>query len=149
MNDSPQNGRDDSIKNLEENERELLEFLQRLDTEYPKILIVVEGTRDEDILRDLGVESKIVRTQSGRPRPELIQYIVDESKPNRPILILTDFDREGREMAKLIRRELEIRKIQTLHRVRRRIGNLMSNLRCIEELVSLLKRRDFPGRPYL
>lgn len=149
MNDCPQNGRDDSIKKLEENERELLELLQRLDTKYPEILIVVEGTRDEDILRDLGVKSKILRTQSGRPRPELIQHIIDESSPNRPILILTDFDREGRQMAKLIRRELEIRKIQTLHRLRRQIGNLMSNLRCIEELVSLLKRRDFPGRPYL
>ncbi|TFG09336.1 hypothetical protein EU538_05470 [Candidatus Thorarchaeota archaeon] len=134
---------------MEENERELLEFLQRIESDYPGLLIVVEGNRDEDILRDLGVQSEIIKTQAGRPRPELIDHIADEAQSERPILILTDFDREGREMARFIELELEIRKIQTLRRVRRRIRDLMSNLRCIEELVSLLKRRDFPGRPYL
>ncbi|TFF84445.1 hypothetical protein EU524_01035, partial [Candidatus Thorarchaeota archaeon] len=65
MKDHAHDDTDDSVKNLEEHERKLLELLRSLDKEYPGLLVVVEGVRDEDILRDLGVKSDILRTQAG------------------------------------------------------------------------------------
>ena len=60
------------------------------------------------------------------------------------VLILTDFDPMGVILCRFIERELELRKIYILKRLRREVRKLMGNWRCIEEIVSLFKRRDAP-----
>ena len=133
-----------SNKKLRDNERFLVELFSKIDEQYEGLLIVVEGKRDEKILRELGVKARIVKTQSGKPRLEFLEEIASAAGKGGQVLILTDFDPEGVELCRLIERDLELRKIAILRRIRREIRKLMGNWRCIEEMVALFKRRDSP-----
>ncbi len=138
--------REPPIRWLEGNERELLLLLRSIDLEY-RLIIVAEGKRDERALRRLGVTKPIVRTQSGKKREELIDRIVQARSDDEEVLILTDFDVEGVEMAEYIERQLELRHVPVQRRLRGKIRKLMASLRHIEQLVILLKRRDSPLPP--
>ncbi len=129
---------------MRDNERALVELFSTIDKQYEDLLIVVEGKRDEKVLRELGVKARIVKTQSGKPRLEYIEEIVLAGGKEGRVLILTDFDPMGVILCRFIERELELRKICILKRLRREIRKLMGNWRCIEEIVSLFKRRDSP-----
>ncbi len=131
-------------RKMRDNERALVELFSTIDTQYENLLIVVEGKRDEKILRELGVKARIVKTQSGKPRLEYIEEIALAGGKEGRVLILTDFDPMGVILCRFIERELELRKIYILKRLRREVRKLMGNWRCIEEIVSLFKRRDAP-----
>ena len=129
---------------MQENERELVELIQCLDSKYKNILIIVEGKRDVRVLRNLGVEAPIIKTQSRLARFDMIEKIVSETGEEGQVLILTDYDKEGKEICSFIERELELRGVKILKRERRMIRKQMGHWRCIEELVSLFKRKDSP-----
>jgi len=133
-----------SNKKMRANERALVELFSKIDEQYEGLLIVVEGKRDEKILRELGVKARIVKTQSGKPRLEFLEEIASAAGEGGQVLILTDFDPEGVELCRLIERDLELRKIVILMRIRREIRKSRGNWRCIEEMVALFKRRDSP-----
>ncbi|UCE10130.1 MAG: toprim domain-containing protein [Candidatus Thorarchaeota archaeon] len=133
-----------SDRPLRKNERALVEILTSVDSRYENLVIVVEGIRDERVLRKLGVKGRIIKTQAGRARPELIDEIAEQAGKNGEVLVLTDFDQGGIELAKFITKDLEPHKVKVLVRLRRRIRNLMGNLRAIEELVALFGRKDSP-----
>ena len=131
-------------KKMRDNERWLVELLSGIDEDYENLLIVVEGKRDESVLRVLGVKAPIIRTQSGSSRVKLIEEISKQAGKESNLLILTDFDKEGIELCRFIEKELELRKITVLKRLRREVRKAMGNWRCIEELVSVFKRGDSP-----
>jgi 5S rRNA maturation endonuclease (ribonuclease M5) len=133
---------------MRDNEKILIEIFRNLDSEYPNLLIIVEGKRDERVLRNLGVRSKILKTQSGRSRNRMIERIVKHVDKKGKVLILTDFDHEGVDLQKFIEQELEVKKIKVLRRLRKRIRKVMGNWRCIEEMVALFKRKDSPEPVY-
>jgi len=133
-----------SKRKMRDNERTLVELFSKIDGQYEGLLIVVEGKRDEKILRELGVKARIIKTQSGKPRLEFLEEIASAAGEGGQVLILTDFDPEGVDLCRFIERDLELRKIAILKRLRREIRKLMGNWRCIEEIVSLFKRRDSP-----
>jgi 5S rRNA maturation endonuclease (ribonuclease M5) len=132
------------LKHLEPNEERIVEILSTIDEKFPDLVVIVEGKRDVTLLRNLGVVSRIVRTQAGRTRTALIDEIEQNLGPERQVLILTDYDEEGEEIASFLKSELELRRIKILERERRLIRNSMGNLRCIEELVVLFKRKFSP-----
>jgi 5S rRNA maturation endonuclease (ribonuclease M5) len=134
----------DKPRRLTEEERELIHFLQRMEEEYKPLVIVVEGRRDESVLRDLGVTTAMVRTQSYRTRPELLDHLSTMQEENLSVLILTDYDQEGEEIAKHLEQELHARKTRTQRRLRKRVRTLMGERLCIEDLHSLFKREDSP-----
>ncbi|MFW9907978.1 MAG: toprim domain-containing protein [Candidatus Thorarchaeota archaeon] len=133
-----------SDRPLRDNERTLIELLRSIEIKYDPLLIIVEGNRDEAILRNLGVKGQIIKTQTLKTREQLIDSIADYSGPKGNVLILTDFDAEGIELCKSLERALELKKVKMLRRLRLRIRNLMGNWRCIEELVALFRRVDSP-----
>lgn len=133
-----------SKKKLRDNERTLIDIIQKLDHDYEGLLVVVEGKRDELVLRSLGLKAPIVKTQSGTPRQLFVDQLASATEQDRQVLILTDFDEEGSELCRLIEQELEIRRVRVLRRLRREIRKAMGNWRCIEELIALFKRRDSP-----
>ena len=133
-----------SDKPLRDNERTLVDILSSLEKKYGPILVVVEGKRDERVLRNLGFNGKVIRTQTQSTRVQVADQITLERDPESQVLILTDFDNEGIQIAKFLEQELELRKVPVLKGLRLRIRNVMGNWRCIEELVSLFKRKDSP-----
>ncbi|WP_297509338.1 toprim domain-containing protein [Thermococcus sp.] len=78
-------------------------FLQIIDElrEFEGALIV-EGMRDEVALRNLGVRAEIIRL-SRLPLAEVALI----ASSHRDVMILTDFDRKGEELAKKLLRYLE------------------------------------------
>ena len=133
-------------KRLREEEENLLRLLRGLHVSYPGLVVVVEGRRDEEVLRDLGVEAPIRRMHSGRS----IHEFVDELAQEQPaaVLVLVDFDSEGRSLAKRIESALQQKRVQVERRLRLQIRSLMGNLRCIEELVAVLHIADRQQRRY-
>jgi 2,5-diamino-6-(ribosylamino)-4(3H)-pyrimidinone 5'-phosphate reductase len=131
-------------KKLQENERQLIEILQSLDTKYQNLLIVVEGQRDALVLRNLGVKAPIIKTQSRLSRLETAEKIAVKVGKEGQVLLLTDFDKEGKEIAKQIEQELQAIGVKVLKQERRKIRKNMGSWRCIEELVALFKRSDSP-----
>ena len=129
---------------LNENERELIQFIQSLDSKYEELFIVVEGKRDVLVLRNLGVKAPIIKTQSRFSRIDMADNIAVKAGEKGQVLILTDFDKEGKEICKFIQKELEFKGIKILKRERRMIRKSMGPWRCIEDLTSLFKRSDSP-----
>ena len=129
---------------LHENERELIQFIQSLDSKYEELFIVVEGKRDVLVLRNLGVKAPIIKTQSRFSRINMADNIAVKAGEKGQVLILTDFDKEGKEICKFIQKELEFKGIKILKRERRMIRKSMGPWRCIEDLTSLFKRSDSP-----
>ena len=119
-------------------------MIQGLDSKYKNILIIVEGKRDVLVLRNLGVKAPIFKTQSRLNRFDMAEEIVSKAGENGQVLILTDYDKEGKEICSFIEKELETSGVKVLKRERRMIRKLMGHSRCIEELVSLFKRKDSP-----
>lgn len=131
-------------RRLNENEQALIETIQTLDSKYDNLIVIVEGKRDVLVLRNLGLEAPIIKTQTRLPRSGLIEKIVAEAGKDGQVLILTDFDKEGKEIYRFIEKELELNRIKNLKRVRRMIRKYMDTWTTIEQLVSLFKRSDSP-----
>ncbi len=131
-------------RRLNENERALIEFIQTLDEKYEHLLVVVEGKRDVTVLQNLGLKAPIIKTQTLLPRYKLIEKIVTTAGKKGQVLILTDFDHEGKAIYKFIEKELERIGTKNLKRERRMIRKFMDTWICIEQLVSLFKRKDSP-----
>ncbi|MFW9957378.1 MAG: toprim domain-containing protein [Candidatus Odinarchaeota archaeon] len=129
---------------LRDNERALLKIIQDLDSKYENLVVIVEGNRDVSVLRNLGVKAPIIKTQTKLPRYRMIEQIVERAGKRGKVLILTDYDQEGKETCNYIEKELELAGVKTLKGVRIRIRKLMGNWRCIEEFVALFNRRDSP-----
>lgn len=81
----------------------LVEFLvEDADRGLP---IIVEGRRDEEALRRLGVRGRFILSKNyGRA---LVDVVEDVRGMGREAIILMDFDRRGREYAKSIAENLE------------------------------------------
>jgi len=132
------------FRRLNENEKELIETIQTLDSKYENLIVIVEGKRDVSVLQNLGLKAQIIKTQTRLPRYKLIEKIVAEAGKGGQVLILTDFDQKGREIYKFIEKELELHGVKNLKRERLMIRKQMENWVCIEQLVSLFKRKDSP-----
>ncbi|MGY5879220.1 MAG: toprim domain-containing protein [Candidatus Thorarchaeota archaeon] len=129
---------------LQEHERELITLIQSLDSKYEDLLIVVEGKRDVLVLKNLGVEAPIIKTQSRLSRIDMAENIATKAGKKGQVLILTDYDNEGKEICSFIQKELELSGVKVLKRERRMIRKFMGPWRCIEEIASLFKRSDSP-----
>ena len=117
---------------------EKLESVLRGEDE-PIEFILVEGTRDVEALRFLGVTTPIdVSFHVRRAEPAIADNI---STKTRNVLVLTDFDETGRNQAKRLT-ELLIAEVQI--ELRRKIGRLMGilDLKTVESIDNLVMRKD-------
>jgi len=137
------------LRRLNDNEKALIETIKTLDSKYDNLLVIVEGKRDVTVLRNLGLESQIIKTQTTLPRYKLIEKIVATAGKDGQVLILTDFDKKGKEIYRFIEKELELSGTKNLKRERRLIRKYMDTWICIEQLVSLFKRSDSPEASHL
>ncbi|MFX0206541.1 MAG: toprim domain-containing protein [Candidatus Hodarchaeota archaeon] len=83
----------------------LLEFINYSNELGSEAIFIVEGKRDTETLRLLGLTGKIVE-KGQRP----FQVLVDLVSEAPTIVILTDFDREGKYLRKAIIKEIQSKK---------------------------------------
>ena len=74
------------------------------EAESKSTVIIVEGKKDLQILRQFGIQGKILNFQ-GRSLPDLCDLVSEFKK----IIILTDFDRTGQNLAKRFHQDLTSR----------------------------------------
>lgn len=122
---------------------EALEVLGDLleDLEYLAGVIVVEGPRDVEALRLLGFEGRVdVCSRVRVSHADLVESFVHEGVP---VVILTDFDEEGRRLNRDLTRTLERRGVKVEVGLRRRFGRLMAALGvyAIEDLDDVVSRQ--------
>ena len=101
-------------------------------------VIVVEGIRDRDSLRKIGIAGRILCLQSSRKNTV---GFVEELHDVNKVIILTDFDREGVFLAKRLAHILSAESIRNnviLWRDLRRLAR--SDIRSIEELSKYYQR---------
>jgi 5S rRNA maturation endonuclease (ribonuclease M5) len=73
--------------------------------------IIVEGRKDLETLRTLGVQGRIMTAKTGgKSRLDLISEI--ERIGNREVILLLDFDRRGKEWTAILRENLEKARIK-------------------------------------
>lgn len=101
-------------------------------------VIVVEGLRDRESLRKLGISGPILCIQSSRKNA--IGF-VEGLQDVRDVVVLTDFDREGVILAKRLVRILNSQNVHTNLVLWRELRQLTrSDVRSIEELPKYLQR---------
>jgi 5S rRNA maturation endonuclease (ribonuclease M5) len=117
----------------------LQKLIDRLSYESQKgSVIVVEGIRDRDSLRKIGITGRILCLQSSRKNAF---GFVEELRGVGDVIVLTDFDREGTFLARRLARILNAERMRgnlILWRDLRRLTR--SDIRSIEELPKYYQR---------
>ncbi|ACS34279.1 toprim domain-containing protein [Thermococcus gammatolerans] len=114
-----------------ENYKRFLELIEKL-REFEGALIV-EGLRDEVALRNLGVRAEIIRLS----RLPLAEIALIASR-YREVMILTDFDRKGEELAKKLVSYLEGYPCRVDVETRRELKRIAKkDIKGVEELYGL------------
>jgi len=117
----------------------LQKLIERLNEESEKgRVIVVEGLRDKESLRAMGIKGKILSLQNSRRNT--IEF-AEQLGGERAVVVLTDFDRQGVFLAHRLSRVLNAQRIHADLVIWRELRGLTrSELRSIEELPRLYDR---------
>ena len=126
---------------MEETERLLQELRSQSEAGVP---IIVEGRRDEAALRKLGVSGEI---QCLKARGESRHDFLERLNGNNEAILLTDFDREGKELETWLYRELSQRGIRSDLKLWHRIRSLArTDVHAVEELPSFVRALEARAR---
>ncbi len=95
------------LRRLQEKEEKLTETLSRLAEESAKgTPILVEGKKDVDALRALGIKGPVVTVKTGGKSFLDVVFGLEKSNASRIILLL-DFDRRGKQGTNRLRQSIE------------------------------------------
>lgn len=111
---------------------EIIELLNEL--RNTPTVIVVEGKKDKNALKRFGIER--VEDISGKSIEEVVENVC---RIGNEVLILTDFDREGRRLEKILKKEFEIRKVKVLSHLRNKIRKTFADHNEIEDVGRILR----------
>jgi len=113
-------------------------IIKRIATESSSgTVIIVEGKNDKTALRRLGLTGPIVCFKSsGKGLADFLGQV-----HAKRVMLLTDFDQEGRDLSARMAKELVHLKIRTDDVVRRQLGALVrQDVRTVEELYGLVEK---------
>jgi 5S rRNA maturation endonuclease (ribonuclease M5) len=95
---------------LREREEKIQRILELLASDSSKgTPIVVEGKKDMETLRTLGVGGRIITAKTGKAFLDLVSEV--ENSGAHEIILLADFDRRGKELTRRLKQHLETAKI--------------------------------------
>jgi len=100
----------------------LSELLDELAHRDPDIVILVEGARDRGGLKLLGVEGEVVLVQQSSG----VFHVAEElAKARKKAIILTDWDRKGGQLNRMLREALKANEVPYDDQTRRRLARLV------------------------
>lgn len=101
-------------------------------------VVIVEGRKDVRALKSLGLVKPIFKCSSpGRSHPDLVEEI---AKDFMRVVVLTDFDDEGRDLNRKLAGMLRQRGLIVARSYRRAVGKILGELR-VSTIESLSKLR--------
>jgi 2,5-diamino-6-(ribosylamino)-4(3H)-pyrimidinone 5'-phosphate reductase len=125
---------------LKDREEKILQVLQALADDSAKGKpIVVEGKKDVDALRDLGVAGTVLTVKTGgKSFLDAVSEIEKMSVPE--VILLLDFDRRGKEGTKRLKQSLERAKIKPNVKFWRALSALVGKeIQCVESLITYMR----------
>lgn len=132
------NHADKTLEMIEHLEEVLLE-IDHVSKNFP---IVVEGKKDEQALRELGINGIIIHLSGKR-----LFEVADDMVSFKKVVILTDFDNRGDKIAHQLSRYLEERGVYPVMNYRTRIlGVTKGRIRQIEGLNHFIHNLRRKGR---
>lgn len=125
---------------LKDKEEKIQQIIAKLTEESTKgTLIVVEGKKDAETLRALGVEGPVLMVKTGG-KSFLDAAAEIEQSDTQKVVLLLDFDRRGREGTKRLKLDLERIKIKPNVKFWHELYGLVGReVQCIESLPSYLE----------
>ncbi|MFQ6013135.1 MAG: toprim domain-containing protein [Thermoplasmata archaeon] len=130
--------------NLERRDREILETLDELRELTLHMPVIVEGKKDGEALRSLDVEGTIVRMHGGTTVFRLCEALAEE---HDEAIILTDWDRRGGQLSRLLREGLAANDLRANTEIRARLARLCKKeVKDVEGLKRLVNRISPPGQ---
>jgi 5S rRNA maturation endonuclease (ribonuclease M5) len=124
---------------LKEKEEKILQILNAIAEESAKgTLIIVEGKKDVEALRVLGVEGAVLTVKTGGKSFLGVVSEIEQVGASEVILFL-DFDRRGKEGTKRLKQNLERAKIKPNVKFWRELSGLVGKeIQCVESLTAYL-----------
>ncbi len=125
---------------LKEKEEKILKILNALAEESAKGKpIVVEGKKDVDALRALGVAGTVLTVKTGgKSFLDAVSEI--EKMGASEVILFLDFDRRGKEGTKRLKQSLERTKIKPNVKFWRELSALVGKeIQCVESLTAYLR----------
>ena len=125
---------------LKEKEEKILQILNALAEESAKgTPIVVEGKKDVEALRVLGVEGTVVTVKTGGK--SFLDAVSEIEKMDvSEVILFLDFDRRGKEGTKRLKQSLERAKIKPNVKFWRGLSALVrKEIQCMESLTAYLR----------
>ena len=123
-----------------ERDEMLMNLLEKLvDKNLEGAVFIVEGKKDAEALRQIGISGKIFRLKAGRtPFYDLLSKFLEIEEE---VIILTDFDRRGTQLVGRIASYLEPRGKTPNIRFWMRMKSLLSNdIKDIESVITYLEK---------
>jgi len=130
---------------LKEKEEKIQRLLERLAEESARgTPIIVEGKRDIETLRVLGVEGEIISAKTGgKSRLDVVSEA--EKRDSRELILLLDFDRRGKEWTQVLKQQLEKAKIKPNLRfwkdLQSLVGKEVKDIEGLASYIETLKRK--------
>ncbi|MDI9618171.1 toprim domain-containing protein [Methanothermobacter sp.] len=108
--------------------------------------ILIEGRKDEEALRELGVQGPFIKVSGSMMG--LSEIALQAANASR-VIILTDFDRKGSELAKRLYADIQSLGANPDLRIRRRLmGMTRKYIKDIQSLPSYIERLKLEVCPY-
>jgi 2,5-diamino-6-(ribosylamino)-4(3H)-pyrimidinone 5'-phosphate reductase len=125
---------------LKDKEEKILQLLECLAEESVKgTPIIVEGKKDIETLRKLGIEGTIIAAKTGGKT--FLDAVSEIEKTHvKEVVLLLDFDRRGKELTKNLKQHLEKTKIKVNLTFWLNLSNILSKeVKDIEGLASYME----------
>jgi 5S rRNA maturation endonuclease (ribonuclease M5) len=129
-------GRD--LLTTEERLEELEKVLEDLEDLSENVPIVVEGLRDRNALRRLGITKNVYPLNKGK---SVFSFCEEISKLSRRAVILTDWDKRGGQLARMLRDGFEANEVHANDSIRMQLVILSKKeVKDIESLPTFIAR---------
>ena len=106
----------------------LINYAKEMNKNYP---LIVEGMRDEKVLRKMGFEGEIIKINSGM---NLVEFSDEISRNYRHVILLLDWDGKGNYLTTKLKTLLQGNSVICNLEIRRKLKNLIgSYITSVEE----------------
>jgi 5S rRNA maturation endonuclease (ribonuclease M5) len=126
------------VLTIEERLEQLEKVLQELEYLSEEMPIIVEGVRDRNALRRLGITKNVITLNKG---VSIFSFCEDISRNSKKAVVLTDWDRRGGQLARMLKDGLEANGVKVNDSVRMHIVILSKKeVKDIESLPTFMDR---------
>ncbi|MGQ9588475.1 MAG: toprim domain-containing protein [Thermoplasmata archaeon] len=116
----------------------LEKVLAELEELSEKLPVIVEGNKDIAALKRLGITKNVVSLSRG---DSIFAFCEKLSKKSREVVILTDWDRKGGHLARMLKEALETNGVSVNDRVRTQLVVLLKKeVKDIESMPTFIER---------